>query len=86
MDETSREFEELLDCVATFHEAEFPYMVVGALAVSVHGRPRSIHGIDIVLHMPFEDRDEVRPIVEELGDGTVEERQDPQWGKSRRGG
>lgn len=75
------EFDDVLDCVETLEEAELPFMVVGALAVSVHGQPRTTHDIDIALHHPFSRRDEVRPVLEELGDGPIEERQDPEWGK-----
>lgn len=81
MGSAAQEFEELLRCTASFQEAGLPYMVVGALAVSVHGEPRSTHDIDIVLHLPFSRRDEVRPHVAELGRSPVEERTDPQWGK-----
>jgi hypothetical protein len=31
--------------------------------------------------MPFENREQVRPIVQDLGESPVGERQDPQWGK-----
>lgn len=71
----------LLDCTRAFREEELPFMVVGAFAVMAHGSPRSSKDIDIVLRFPFEDRDQVRPIIEGLAVGPVEERTDPQWGQ-----
>lgn len=81
MGQVAEEFQALLRCTDAFQDEGLPFMVVGALAVSVHGQPRSTHDIDIVVHLPFSDRDELRPLLEELGDSEVEERPDPQWGK-----
>ncbi len=71
----------LVDVIEAFHQADVRSMVVGGFAVMAHGRPRATEDIDISIHLPFQDRDQVRPILEELGDGPIEERQDPQWGK-----
>lgn len=56
-------------------------MVVGAFAAMAYGHPRTTTDIDVVLHLPFAERGSVVPLAEELGDGPLEERQDPQWGQ-----
>lgn len=56
-------------------------MVVGAFAVMAHGRPRTTADIDISVHLPFEDRDEVYALLLDLGEGEIEERVAAEWGK-----
>lgn len=69
-------FGDLLTCVEAFQEADLPFMVVGALAVSAHGEPRTTEDIDIVFHLPFEDNDPVERVIHDLTDQPLEERKD----------
>lgn len=51
-------------------------MVVGALAVSIHGAPRTTSDLDLVVHMPLERKGEVERVLRAMGDVDVEERRD----------
>lgn len=73
--------EALLDVVRRFKTEDLEFMVVGAFAVMAHGRPRTTADIDVAIHLPFSERDRVRPILEEIGVDEVSERSDPHWGK-----
>ena len=56
-------------------------MVVGAYAVAAHGLARASSDIDFVVHLPFEQRDRVRAILEREGLANIHERTDPLWGR-----
>lgn len=56
-------------------------MLVGAYAVAAHGFARTTGDIDFVVHLPFEERERVRTLLEEGGATNLHERVDPQWGK-----
>jgi hypothetical protein len=71
----------LLEVVDAFRQADVTFMIVGGFAVMAHGRPRTTADIDVSVHLGFGERSRLQPIVERLGDGEVEERSDPQWGK-----
>lgn len=71
----------LLEVVDRFRQADVTFMVVGGFAVMAHGRPRTTADIDISVHLAFEERDRLRPLLEELGSGDLDERIDPRWGK-----
>lgn len=72
--------EVLLEFVEAFREADLPFMVVGAFSVMVYGMARFSDDIDIVVRMPFEERQVVAEIFEEKG-LPYEEKVDPMWGK-----
>ncbi len=71
----------LLEVVEAFEATEYAFMIVGAFAVMAHGRPRTTADVDLAIHLPFKDRAKVGNIVESIGDGTIEERISPEWGK-----
>lgn len=72
----------LLDVAEAFGRTDAPFMVVDGFAVMAHGRADATGNIlGVAVHLPFEDRDQTRPVLEELADGPIEERGDPQWGK-----
>jgi hypothetical protein len=73
--------DEVVTWARRFREANLPYMVVGAFAVSVHGLARMSADIDLLVHLPFEQRDVVVDLMCAHGLSNVEERVDPQWGK-----
>jgi hypothetical protein len=57
-------------------EANLDFMVVGALAVAVHGAPRTTADLDVVVHIPLERKAEVERVLRALGHADVEERRD----------
>lgn len=71
----------LLEIVERFEKTDLEFMVVGGFAVMFHGRPRTTADVDLSVHLDFEERDSIRPVLQELGDGEIEERVAPQWGK-----
>lgn len=81
MAERGGAIEALLEVVEAFRAADVTFMIVGGFAVMAHGRPRTTADIDVSVHLRFAERDRLRPLVEELGEGDIEERTDPQWGK-----
>lgn len=70
----------LLEFVEAFHSEGLPFMVVGAFAVMAYGMARMTHDIDIVVRMPYEERDVVADIFDAKG-LPYEEKVDPVWGK-----
>lgn len=70
----------LLEICRMMENARLDYMVVGALAVSVHGEPRATKDIDLVVDLPFEERKVVSRLLDEK-DWPWEEWVDPEWGK-----
>lgn len=73
--------EALLDVADRFQASPFEFMIVGGFAVMAHGRPRTTADIDVAIHLRFNEREEVEPLLEDLGDGEIEERVAPEWGK-----
>lgn len=73
----------LLETARTLSDAGIPYMVVGAFAAAVHGEPRMTKDIDIVLQVPFEDRDRVTALFRD--DIRWEDKVDPIWGRRTMG-
>lgn len=73
--------DEVVTWARRFREANLPYMVVGAFAVSVHGLARTSSDIDFVVHLSFDEREKVARILRAHGLEEIEERVDPQWGK-----
>lgn len=73
--------EALLEVVEAFRQADVTFMIVGGFAVMAHGRPRTTADIDVSVHLPFSERDRLRGLLDDLGEGPIEERSDPQWGK-----
>lgn len=72
--------EVLLEFVEAFQEAGLPFMVVGAYAVFAYGMARFSDDIDIVVRLPYEEREVVAEIFEVRG-LPYEEKVDPMWGK-----
>jgi hypothetical protein len=66
----------LLRCVKEFKAADLPFMVVGALAVSVHGEPRTTGDIDLAVRLDFDERGRVEDALRSLTDEPIEERKD----------
>lgn len=56
-------------------------MIVGGFAVGLHGHERPTKDIDIVLQLPFTERDQVKDLIDSLGITDPVEQVDPQWGK-----
>lgn len=59
----------------------YPYIVTGWMAASVHGATVVEPTIRITLQVPSEDHGAIRSTLEALGEGPVEERVDPEWGR-----
>lgn len=70
----------LLEACEMLRSIDVEFMIVGALAASVHGEPRATKDVDIVVQLPFEERDRVAALFE-ARDWPYEEKVDPQWGK-----
>lgn len=81
MPSTPEAGEVLLEVVRRFKDTGLEFMVVGGFAVMFHGRPRATADVDLSVHLDFGERDQVRPVLEGLGTGDVEEREAPEWGK-----
>lgn len=73
--------EALLEVVDRFQASPFEFMIVGGFAVMAHGRPRTTADIDVAIHVRFEEREDVKPVLWDLGHGDIEERVAPEWGK-----
>ena len=73
--------DEVVSWARRFREADLPFMLVGAYAVAAHGFPRASGDIDLVVHLPFEQRGRVRALLEQEGLANVHERIDAAWGK-----
>lgn len=58
-------YTELRRIIRALNEAEIPYAVVGAVAVSLYARPRATQDIDLLI--PEESWEPVRPIMADLG-------------------
>lgn len=59
----------------------YPYIVIGWMAASVHGATVVEPTIPITLQVPSEDHGAIHSTLEALGEGAVEERVDPEWGR-----
>lgn len=70
----------LIEYARAFRTAGLPYMVVGALAVSVWGFPRASNDIDFVVHTAFSDRGPVAELLQGKGHTDIDERSD-EFGK-----
>lgn len=81
MDGVARDDDVLLQVIDRFEDQDLPYMVVGAFAVMAHGVPRTTADIDVVVNLPFDQREGVHEILVEIGTGPVDVREDPQWGR-----
>lgn len=68
--------EAFLETVEAFDDADLPFMVVGALAVSVHGNPRTTRDIDLVVRMDFDEHERVEEVLRSLTGEPIEERKD----------
>jgi predicted nucleotidyltransferase len=65
----------LSDAVGAFERAEIPYVLIGGLASSVHGRPRTSRDIDVLVRHA-----DAKRALEALGDaGFATEETNPQW-------
>lgn len=73
----------LLESARILDEAGLTFMVVGAYAAAVHGEPRMTKDIDIVLQVPFEERDGVTALFRD--DIRWEDKVDPIWGRRTMG-
>ena len=68
--------DELLRHARALREAGLDFMVVGALAVTLHGAPRTTSDLDLVVHIPLERKGEVERVLRAMGHAEVEERRD----------
>jgi predicted nucleotidyltransferase len=67
--------EALQDAVAALERAEIPYVLIGGLASSLHGRQRTTRDIDLLVRQP-----EAKAALEALaGAGFDTEETNPQW-------
>lgn len=66
----------VVDYARAFEAAKLPYMVVGSMAVSAHGLPRSSNDVDFVIHLPFSEHARVRAVLERFGHVDIETRKD----------
>lgn len=65
----------LSDAVRAFERAEIPYVLIGGLASSVHGRPRTSRDIDVLVR-----HGDAKRALQALGDaGFATEETNPQW-------
>jgi predicted nucleotidyltransferase len=65
----------LADAVGAFDRAEIPYVLIGGLASSVHGRPRTSRDIDVLVRHV-----DAKPALEALAEaGFATEETNPQW-------
>lgn len=68
--------DELLRHAHALKEAGLEFMVVGAVAVSIHGAPRTTADLDLVVHIPLERKGEVERALRAMGHTNLEERRD----------
>ena len=68
--------DELLRHARAFNAAGMEFMVVGAVAVAIHGAPRTTADLDLVVHLPLERKAEVERVLRGMGHANVEERRD----------
>jgi predicted nucleotidyltransferase len=65
----------LSDAVGAFERAEIPYVLIGGLASSVHGRPRTSRDIDVLVRHA-----DAKHALQALGGaGFATEETNPQW-------
>ena len=73
----------LVELVAFLESRRIPYMIVGAMAVAVWGRPRATADIDVTLRI---DREGLESLAEHAGSsGFLLDRQWLEWNPSLRG-
>lgn len=61
-------------------QARLDHMFVGSLAVSVHGDPRATRDVDVVVALPFDEREKVSRLLD-TKKWPWEAWEDPLWGK-----
>ncbi|MHB8586998.1 MAG: hypothetical protein ACYDDF_14305 [Thermoplasmatota archaeon] len=61
--------ETLVRFAKLFEAHDLPFMVVGAFAVMAHGMPRTSGDLDIVIHLPFSERERVKTLISGESEG-----------------
>lgn len=70
----------MLEVCRDLRDRGIEFMIVGAVAAAAYGEGRTTKDIDIVVKVPFEDRERVGVIFDEKG-WPREDKVDPIWGK-----